>query len=316
MRLIQQDRLCDSAIYSLARNLDTSNKRRKLLKQIKTTALKPMLIHCNTGFLNELAAECEAALSCLPEKSESLCKNIIPDLMCSFETLVSEPERASRAFPIEILKSPKEAWKLRQQLGNLPGAYGEQLTANLWQLANDPFSIGLKPPRRDDLLFDVAGVKPGENVSAQEVIRGCRQFLVSLADEKILHSLMDHEISRIFRQQFRLSRDEGVETFSELENSAKRKALQHGFDPEDGGFDPEDRLSCVGYEDVDNRQLIGALLVEAEKFPHKQKEAIEVYFQSCIENSTIHEVCQQKNLNYVGVRNNFKVARKKLAEIL
>ena len=118
------------------------------------------------------------------------------------------------------------------------------------------------------------------------------------------------------RQQFRLSRDEGVETFSELENSAKRKALQHGLDPEAGGFDPEDRLSCVGYEDVDNRQLVGAVLVEAEKLPVKQREAIDVYSQSCIEGSTIYEVCQQRNLNYVGVRNNFKVARKKLAEIL
>lgn len=50
-----------------------------------------------------------------------IAERLYPELQCDLNTLCAEPWRAKKAFPMEILKSPREQKRLQSELGYKAG---------------------------------------------------------------------------------------------------------------------------------------------------------------------------------------------------
>jgi len=211
---------------------------------------------------------------------------------------------------MEILKSPREQRRLQSELGYQPDNYARQLISIIWQLANNPYSLGLGPPRSNDLLFQVVGQKPSEDITGRQVARALVSLFKTLGDEKKARALFEHFMARVLRYQFNLSRDRNVTFFSEVEERHKVSQGQAGVYSDEEPWEPEDTLSLRGYDNVDYRLEYEAL---RNRLPPKQKVALDIYLESYDTKESIETICTRRQLNPATVRNNFAAVKRKVA---
>lgn len=300
-------------LVPLMQNLLPHRSRRKFLKQVKKKLEPELQQALNHPFMQELDGELEDSMPQVAAQygtdQRPINERMYPELQCDLNTLCAEPWRIEKAFPIDILKSPREENRLRSELAYNPDNYPRQLISILWQLSNNPYSLGLPPPRSNDQMFKVVGQKPSEDITGRQVGRALVSLFKALGDEEKTKILFEHLIARIIRYQFHLSRDRNVISSSVVEDRQKANQSQVGADPNEEPWEPEDTLSLRGYEDVDYRLAYEAL---RNRLPLKQKVALDVYLESFETGEPIETICTRKQLSAVAVRNNFQAVKLKV----
>lgn len=284
--------------------------RRRLLRQIKKE-LGPKI---QRPFFQQFKDEVDYGMSQIAAQYSSdqkpIDERLYPELQCDLNTLCAEPWRAEKAFPMDILKSPREQGRLQSELSPDQNSYGQQLNTFLWQLATNPYSFDLPAPRGNDLLFDIAQQRPSYDLTGSQVGKALVKLFESLGENEKAKALCDHHMARILRYQFGLSRDRNVTSFSEIEERHRVSQGQAGADPDEEPWEPEDTLSLRGYDDVDYQLTYEAL---RNRLPLKQKMALDVYLESFDTRESIETICTRRQLNPVGVRNNFQAVKRKVA---
>jgi len=287
--------------------------RRGFLKQLKKQLLHQVVEVAGDRsfqeFKEELLNNMPFAQTEYSTGQEPIANRLYPELQVDLNTLCAEPWRAVQAFPMEILKSPREQRRLQCELGYQPDNYARQLISIIWQLANDPNSIGLDPPRSNDLLFQVVEQKPSEGITGYQAARALFRLFKTLGDEKRAKALFEHFVARVLRYQFNLSHDRNVSLFSEIEDRYRVSQSQAGVYADEESWEPEDILSMRGYDDVDYRLVYEALRNQS---PPKQKVALDIYLEHFNTGESIEAICARRQLNPVVVRNNFQAVKRKV----
>jgi len=203
--------------------------RRKFLRQIKKELGLKIRRHT---FLQQFKDEVDYGMSQIAAQYSSdqkpIDERLYPELQCDLNTLCAEPWRVEKAFPMDILKSPREQGRLQSELSPDQNSYGQQLNTFLWQLATNPYSFDLPAPRGNDLLFDIAQQRPSYDLTGSQVGKALVKLFESLGENEKAKALCDHHMARILRHEFGLSRDRNVIMSSEIEERQKVAPAQAG----------------------------------------------------------------------------------------
>lgn len=302
-------------LVQLMCNLLPHKNRRKFLKRIKKELGPEIRRALNHPFLQEFKDELERSMPQVAAQystdQKPIDERLYPELQCDLNTLLAEPWRAEKAFPMEILKSPKERQRLHHELSPDQNSYGQQLITFIWQLATNPYSLDLPAPRSNDLLYDVVQDRPSDNPTGSQVAKALVKLFEALSEEGKAKAMFDHCMARILRHEFGLSKGRNVSVFSKIEERQKVAQAQAGTEPGDDPWEPEDALSMRGYDDVDWRQQYEAL---RDKLPDQQKVAVKVYLEKIDTGESIEDICSRQTLNPVTVRNNFQAVKRKVSK--
>lgn len=302
-------RLPGQDLVQLMRVFLPHRSRRRLLRQIK----KELGPEIQRPFSQQFKDEVDYGMSQIAAQYSSdqkpIDERLYPELQCDLNTLCAEPWRAEKAFPMDILKSPREQGRLQSELSPNQNSYGQQLNTFLWQLATNPYSFDLPAPRGNDLLFDIAQQRPSYDLTGSQVGKALVKLFESLGENEKAKALCDHHMARILRHEFGLSRDRNVIMSSEIEERQKVAPAQAGTERDNEPWEPEDALSMRGYDEVDYRQEYEAL---RNRLPPKQKVALDIYLEHFDTGESIEAICSRTRFNPVGVRNNFQAVKRKV----
>ena len=286
----------------------------RYLRQQKKRLLPRILESRNDIFFKELSATLldyfNNASDVSAEDYTPIIELLYPELQCTLETLNAEPWRTEKAFPIDVLNSPREEQRLRNEFSRAAD-YRTQLVSILWQLGANPYSFDLPARRKNDLLYQKVKQASTDNVNGKQVAEALMELFQVLSEESTARELLDHEMARILRHEFSLSRARKTETFEDIDESEKTKKRQHDKEPLEP-WQPEDTNSMRGYEEVDYRLEYEAL---HSQLPPKQREAIDVYYQHCKTGESIEQICASRGLTPVVVRNNFRAIKNKALKL-
>lgn len=181
-RLEQMSRV---ELASLVLTLLPRKRRRKFLKTVKHMATPQMRQLINSPFLQEFRREFEKSLRQAFDYStgdrELIVDRLYPELQCDWNTLCADPSRAEKAFPMQILKSPREQRRLLDELPAGHNSYGRELITFLYELATNPYALDLPGPRQNDLLFEMVEQRPSDNLTGDQTAKAFVRLLKAVS---------------------------------------------------------------------------------------------------------------------------------------